>query len=82
MSIRLFNDNGCETPTDLGHQWEELIESYLLGLYQKAEQEGISLRDVESIIISMSSTISAEQRLRRGLQLGGSYTYGTDNPDK
>ncbi len=68
MNGRLFKDNGCETLTDEGESWSELTSSYLRALVDKALQEGISLRDLTTVVIDEITVLTAENRIRKGIK--------------
>ena len=68
MNVRLFNDNGCETPTPKGEEWIDLVRNYLTPIIEKAVKDGIALRDVQTIVNEEVSFACAHARLRRGMK--------------
>lgn len=64
--IRLFNENGCETPRDPHDAWEREIRDALLPIVQRAAEAGISLRELQFLIAEDAAFLCAEYRLRKG----------------
>ncbi len=63
--IRLFNENGCETPTDSA--WGKIVSDAIRPMVKDAVDAGISLRDLQTLVIEEVSVLCAEERLRRGI---------------
>lgn len=68
MNVRLFNDNGCETPTPKGEEWIDFIRINLTPIVEKAVQDGLALRDVQTLVNEEISFACAHARLRRGIK--------------
>lgn len=68
MNARLFNDNGCETPNDAGRLWQEDIANTIRLMVQEAVANGVSLRDLQTLVIEEISVTCAEERLRKGIK--------------
>lgn len=67
MNIRLFNDNGCETPNERGQVMCGEIYNAISPLIDACVRDGISLRDLELLIHDEVSISCSQQRLRKGL---------------
>jgi hypothetical protein len=67
MNKKLFNDNGGETPTIEGSLWSEMVIDALQPIVQRAVTEGVSLRDLSTVVITEIMNFTAEERLRRGI---------------
>ena len=68
MNVRLFNDNGCETPTDRGRWWREDIANTVRLMVKEAVEANVSLRDLQALVIEEISITCAEERLRKGIK--------------
>jgi len=68
MNVRLFNDNGCETRSNLGEKYSDGIRDAFEPLLGQALLEGVSLRDLQTLLFEELSSRLAEERLRRGLK--------------
>jgi len=67
MNVQLFNDNGCETPNEIGIHWAILIGDTVNPLIEKALEDNISLRDLSFMVSEHVSIRCAEERLRKGI---------------
>lgn len=65
---RLFNDNACETPNDLGHHVSTEIRNIMIALIKDAIDCKMSLRDLQTIVFEEVSLLCAEERLRLGIK--------------
>lgn len=68
MNVRLFNDNGCETPTEEGRRWQDDVSNTIRLMVKEAIERDISLRDLQTVVIEEISVTCAEERLRRGVK--------------
>jgi hypothetical protein len=68
MNVRLFNDNGCETPNEAGRKWEDDISDTIRLMVKEAVENNISLRDLQTLVIEEISVTCAEERLRKGIK--------------
>jgi len=68
MNARLFNDNGCETPNKVGRMWQDDISNTIRSMVTEAVRDGISLRDLQTLVIDEISVTCAEERLRKGMK--------------
>lgn len=64
--IRLFNENGCETPTDT--IWGKVVYEALNPLVKEAVEAGLSLRDLQTLVVEEISLLCAQERLIRGMR--------------
>ena len=64
---RLFKDNGCETMTLEGETFSAYVVPVIRTLIQTALNNGLSLRDVQTMITEEAAVTCAVERLRRGL---------------
>lgn len=68
MSKRLFNDNGGETLTPEGHIWSVDVAAALRPLMAKAVAEGVSIRDLTTVVVDEITVLTAENLLRKGIE--------------
>jgi len=68
MNVRLFNDNGCETLNEAGWKWQKDIFDTIRLMVKEAVEDGISLRDLQTLVIDEISVTCAEERLRKGMK--------------
>lgn len=67
MNVRLFNDNGCETLNNDGNVFADLVHDALKPLVSKAVKDGVSLRDLTTVVFEEISVLNAEWRIRKGI---------------
>ena len=68
MNARLFNDNGCETPNEMGRKWQDDISNTIRLMVKEAVRDGLSLRDLQTLVCEEISITCAEERLRKGIK--------------
>lgn len=68
MSKRLFNDNGGETLTPEGHFWSVDVAAVLRPLMAKAAAEGVSIRDLTTVVMDEITVLTAENLIRKGIE--------------
>ena len=68
MNKRLFNDNGGETLTPDGHIWREKVSAALRPLMTAATREGVSIRDLTTVVMDEITVLTAENLLRKGME--------------
>lgn len=68
MSKRLFNDNGGETLTPEGHLWSVDVAAALRPLMAKAVAEGVSIRDLTTVVMDEITVLTAENLIRKGIE--------------
>lgn len=68
MITRMFNDNGCETPNDLGNEVGTAVREALKPLIKDAADCKMSLRDFQTIVLEEVSLLCAETRLIQGIK--------------
>lgn len=68
MNKRLFNDNAGETLTPDGQRWSATVETILHPLMKKAVEEGISIRDLTTVVMDEIAVLTAESLIRKGIK--------------
>ena len=76
MINRLFSDNASEKMTELGEEWGKDIRDTLLLMVEEANAEGISLRDLTTLVIEEMILLAAETRLGNGIKDHGKQVNG------
>lgn len=68
MKVKLFKDDAGETHTKEGNLWSVDIANVLRPLVVKADENGVSIRDLTMMVIDEITLLSAEKRILLGIE--------------
>jgi hypothetical protein len=63
MNTRLYKDDSIESLTDEGKVWSELVRNHIETLVGKAVIEGVSLRDLTTVVCEEIAMSAIERRI-------------------
>jgi hypothetical protein len=69
MNIRLFNNDGGEMLTSTGNEdWASDVHNCIKKLVDRAVENGVSLRDLTSLVLDEITCLTAEARVLKGIR--------------